>query len=252
VALRRLPRNTFSRRTVFEIGGSLRTAREQRQLELSEVERATNIRVKYLAALEEERYDVLPGPAYAKGFLRTYADFLELDGSQFVEELNERLADEPPQALAPMRIERPRRLLTKRVVAIPVVVAIGLLVWLLSSGGGPKPPTAFAPPVTHVRVTTAAAPPARTAAAPKPHRARIAFVATRGSSWLSVRIGSSTGRVLYERTLQAGGRAEFAGAQLWIRIGAPSNLDATLNGKPVQLPTSVADVLVTPAALRPL
>jgi hypothetical protein len=58
--------------------------------------------------------------------------------------------------------------------------------------------------------------------------------------------------VLYERTLQAGGRAEFAGAQLWIRIGAPSNLDATLNGKPVQLPTSVADVLVTPAALRPL
>jgi len=237
---------------VFEIGGSLRTAREQRQLELSDVERATNIRVKYLAALEEERYDVLPGTAYAKGFLRTYADFLELDGPQFVEEFNERFTDEPPEAFAPTRIERPRPLLTKRVVAIPVVVVIGLLVWLLSSGGGPKRPTAFAPPVTHVRVTTAVAPPARTAAAPRPHRAQIGFVATRGPSWLSVRVGSSTGRVLYERTLQPGGRAAFAGSHLWIRIGAPWNLDATLNGKPVQLPTAVADVLVTPAALRSL
>jgi hypothetical protein len=88
--------------------------------------------------------------------------------------------------------------------------------------------------------------------APKFHRAQIAFVATRGASWLSVRIGSSTGRVLYERTLQAGERVVFAGSHLWIRIGAPWNLDATLNGKPVQLPTAVADVLVTPAALRPL
>jgi cytoskeletal protein RodZ len=237
---------------VFEIGGSLRTARQHRQLQLSEVERATNIRVKYLEALEEERFDVLPGTAYAKGFLRTYADFLGLDGSRFVDEFNERFAQEElPEASPPVLVQTPRRLLSARLVAIPVVVAIGLLVWQLASGGGhAQHPTAFTPPVTHVRVTTAQAPPARTA--PKPRRAQIAFVASRGTCWLSVRLGSSSGRVLYERTLQLGERAQFAGRNLWIRIGAPWNIDATLNGKRVQLPASVADVMVTPSELRSL
>jgi len=55
------------------------------QLELSEVERATRIRAKYLKALEDEGFDVLPAAAYAKGFLRTYADFLGLDAQRFVD-----------------------------------------------------------------------------------------------------------------------------------------------------------------------
>ena len=246
---------------MFEIGGSLRTAREHRQLQLSDVERATNIRTKYLEALEEERFDVLPGTAYAKGFLRTYADFLGLEGQRFVDEFNERFApDELPESMPPVRVQTPRRLLSARLVAIPVVVALGLLAWRMTASGGgggsasgsAQHRTAFAPPAPHVRATTAEAPPPRTATAPpKPKRAQIAFVATRGSCWLSVRLGSSGGRVLYERTLQPGQRAQFAGAHLWIRIGAPWNIDATLNGKRVQLPTSVADVLVTPGALRP-
>jgi len=239
---------------VFEIGGSLRAAREHRQLPLSEVERATHIRAKYLVALEEERFDVLPGTAYAKGFLRTYADFLGLDGTQFVDEFNERYApDELPEASPPVPVEAPRRLPSARLLVIPLlVVAIGLFAWRLSSGGGGRAhqQTAVAPPVTHVRVTTAVAPP-RAAAATRPKRAQISFVAARGSCWLSVRLGSSAGRVLYDRTLQLGQRAQFAGTQLWIRIGAPWNLDATLNGKHVELPTSVASVVVSRKALRP-
>jgi hypothetical protein len=241
---------------VFEIGGSLRTAREHRQLQLSDVERATNIRGKYLAALEEERFDVLPGTAYAKGFLRTYADFLGLEGSRFVDEFNERFApDELPEASAPVRVEAPRRLFSARLVVVPLVLlGIGLAVWRLASGGGgggtPQHRAAFAPPAPHVRVTTAPVAPAHVA--PKPKRAQIAFVASRGSCWLSVRLGSSVGRVLYERTLEAGQRAQFAGSHLWIRIGAPWNLDATLNGKRVQLPTAIADVMVTAGGLRAL
>lgn len=236
---------------MFEIGGSLRTAREHRQLQLAEVEQATHIRAKYLTALEEERFDVLPGTAYAKGFLRTYADFLELDGPRFVDEFNERFApDDLPEASPPVRVPTPRRLSNVRLVAIPVVVGIGLLVWRLSSGGGNAQHQAAAvSPATHVLATTAQAEvPSR--AAPKPKRAQLGFVAARGPCWLSVRLGSSSGRVLYERTLQPGQRAQFAGAHLWIRIGAPWNLDASLNGKRVQLPTSVADVVVTPSELR--
>jgi len=243
---------------VFEIGASLRAAREHRQLQLAEVERATHIRAKYLLALEEERFDVLPGTAYAKGFLRTYADFLGLEGSRFVDEFNERFApEELPEASAPVRVEKPRRLLGAWVVAIPLLaVGIGLIAWRMTSGGGSggQRRAEIVAPVTHLRVTTANPPPHRAAVAPKakPKRAQIAFVASRGSCWLSVRLGSSTGRVLYEQTLQPGERAQFAGSHLWIRIGAPWNLDATLNGKRVQLPTSIADVMVTPSALRSL
>jgi hypothetical protein len=58
--------------------------------------------------------------------------------------------------------------------------------------------------------------------------------------------------VLYERMLEPGGRARFAGARLWVRFGAPWNIDATLNGKRVQLPAAVGDVLVTPGSVRSL
>jgi Helix-turn-helix domain/Aminoacyl-tRNA editing domain len=71
---------------VFEIGSSLREARMRESLELADVERATRIRARYLMALEEERFDIFPGTAYAKGFLRTYADHLGLDAQRFVDE----------------------------------------------------------------------------------------------------------------------------------------------------------------------
>ena len=67
---------------MFEIGTSLREARERQKLELSQVEGATRIRARYLQAFEDERFDILPGVAYAKGFLRTYADYLGLDAQQ--------------------------------------------------------------------------------------------------------------------------------------------------------------------------
>ena len=56
---------------MFEIGSSLRDARTRRELELSQIERETRIRSRYLQALEDERFELLPGEAYAKGFLRT-------------------------------------------------------------------------------------------------------------------------------------------------------------------------------------
>jgi hypothetical protein len=235
---------------VFEIGSSLRAAREQRQLELPAIEHATRIRAKYLRALEEERFDVLPGTAYAKGFLRTYADFLGLDGARFVDEFNERFApDELPEAAPPVRIQRPRRLLGSWLVVIPLAVGVGLFVWRTAGGGGHMPTHQHAsvtPSVPHVRLSAPRAGP------PKPRQAQLVVAAARGPCWLTVRLGSASGQVLYERTLEPGRRARFAGARLWIRFGAPWNVDATLNGKRVALPTSVADVMVTPGSVRSL
>lgn len=221
----------------------------RRELELSQVERATRIRAKYLQALEDERFDVLPGAAYAKGFLRTYADFLGLDAQRFVDEYDTRFAPvEVPEAAPPVRVQRPRRLLGARLVVVPLAVAVGLFVWRLASSGGHQH-AAFGPPPPHVPASTAA-PPLPPATPHRPRTARIALVAARGSCWLSVRLGSEAGKLVYERTLEQGQMVRFAGPRLWIRLGAPWNLDATLNGKRAQLPTSIGNVVVAPGALR--
>jgi Helix-turn-helix domain len=72
--------------TGLPIGEVLKRTRTRRKLDIHTVEQETKIRTKYLRALENEEWDVLPGPAYAKGFLRTYAQFLGLDGDALVDE----------------------------------------------------------------------------------------------------------------------------------------------------------------------
>src|ERR671925_286723 len=75
---------------MFEIGNSLREARLRQGLDFPEVEHATKIRGKYLRALEDEQFDILPGQTYVKGFLRTYSEYLGLDGQLYVDEYNSR------------------------------------------------------------------------------------------------------------------------------------------------------------------
>jgi cytoskeletal protein RodZ len=95
---------------VFEIGNSLREARLRQGYELPRVEADTKIRAKYLRALEEERFEVLPGETYVKGFLRTYSEYLGLDGHLYVDEFNSRFTRErsrsPRRARAARQPER--------------------------------------------------------------------------------------------------------------------------------------------------
>src|SRR6478672_9626676 len=78
---------------MFEIGSALREARERRGLSYSQVEEGTKIRARYIRALEDEDFGVLPGATYSKGFLRAYADYLGLDGHLFIDEFNSRYHD---------------------------------------------------------------------------------------------------------------------------------------------------------------
>jgi cytoskeleton protein RodZ len=68
------------------IGEVLKRTRTRRKLDVRTVEEQTKIRTKYLRALENEEWDTLPGPTYVKGFLRTYASYLELDADALVDE----------------------------------------------------------------------------------------------------------------------------------------------------------------------
>src|ERR1039457_2729518 len=69
-----------------EIGSTLRTARMSARIDVSEIEAETKIRAKYLRALENEEWDLLPGPTFVRSFLRTYAQALGLDAKALVEE----------------------------------------------------------------------------------------------------------------------------------------------------------------------
>ena len=89
------------------IGETLREARMRQQLDIADVEVRTKIRAKYLRALENEEFGMLPGPTFVKTFLRTYAEALGLDPYRLVEEYRayyeRREEAEPVQTLAPPR-----------------------------------------------------------------------------------------------------------------------------------------------------
>jgi cytoskeleton protein RodZ len=133
-----------------EIGETLREARMRRRIDMAEVEAATKIRAKYLRALETEEWDLLPGPTFVKTFLRTYAEYLELDARLLVEEYRQRYERPATQDLTPFaaglgrrRRRRPRlaALGPGLVVVLGVAALLGVLYWLGTSGGDDEDPS---------------------------------------------------------------------------------------------------------------
>jgi len=247
---------------MFEIGGSLREARLKRNLTPADVQKAIRIRDRYLQALEEERWELLPGDAYVKGFLRTYADYLGLDGNLYVEEYNSRFARPDEPQLVPERFARSGSRFggvgfLRPLVVIAVIVAIvaGLAAWQLSSSSGDRqgtPPTTSAPTTTASHHTTPRKKHHKHVAAALPSSAVV--VATRGNSWLWVRSGSSGGPTVYEGTLLQGKKlpVSLKKGPVWIRIGDPPSIDVRLGGKLVRgLPTQAGNVLLTRRGLKP-
>jgi helix-turn-helix protein/uncharacterized protein DUF4115 len=233
---------------MFALGPSLREARLKRGLELDAVQKALRIRRRYLEALEDERFELMPGEVYARGFLREYAEFLGLDSSLYIDEFNSRFAHHDDVAIAARptapRLRRERRVPLAAAIAVPLVVAGAALAWTLG-GGSSKPGASQAAATTHPHVVTRPQPkPAVTPTAPKPPR--LILRASRGDCWLLVRAGSADGPVLYENILHRGSSVRFAVPHaVWVRFGNGSNVDAWLRGRALHnLPAVTGDVLL--------
>ena len=244
---------------MFEIGNSLREARLRQGLDFPRIEADTKIRGKYLRALEDESFEVLPGETYVKGFLRSYAEFLGLDGQLYVDEYNSRftIAEEPlPQPSSSRRRERRRIESNVVVVALAGIVAVTVLVVVGLAGLGSEgdPSTAPLPgagaKTPETKTTEAPSQPARR---PKARKAKLALTATLGDCWVQVRKGSARGDILWEGTIERGQSQRFVRyRRLWLSLGSPANLRAVLNGRVVGLPDSTAVVVVTAKGVHKL
>jgi len=218
---------------MFDIGSSLREARLRQNLDFPELEERTKIRPKYLRALEDEHFDILPAPTYVRGFLRSYAEALGLDGQPFVDEYNSRFTvgeDDAPlrarRAPVPRREPGPResRMAVVALFAIAVVTALVIAAWKFGGPEGEKVPG----------LTAVSGPQASSAKARG--TARLVVWATQGSSWMEVREASSSGKLLYSGTLERGQHKSFDGRSLQLALAEPQKVAVRLNGNRVDLP----------------
>ena len=127
---------------MFEIGNTLREARVRRNISLQQAEEDTKIRVKYIQAMENEDFDVLPAGTYVKGFMRTYAEYLELDYQVLLDEYNERFGSgehrehiiHQQRSSREVKADAPRRksqtnYLLVAIIAVIIVAVLAYLGW---------------------------------------------------------------------------------------------------------------------------
>jgi cytoskeletal protein RodZ len=242
---------------VFEIGNSLREARLRQQLDFPELEQQTKIRSKYLKALEDEQFDVLPAPTYVRGFLGSYADALGLEGQLYVDEYNSRfVTGEEDVPLRPRDYQRRpqpmrHRFETRGVVialaAIAVVFALVIAAWKFGSPNETAPPTVSQAPKQTKQLHRANRP-----------YARLVLTGTNGSSWVQVRAGGVTGPTKFEGTIEQGQSMPFTHRPFlyrrwYVSVGKPQNIVAQVNGRVLLIPGSrrarATHVVVTPRAI---
>jgi cytoskeleton protein RodZ len=253
-----------------DIGATLREARTRQRIEISDLEAETKIRAKYLRALENEEWDQLPGPAYVKSFLRTYADALGLDGKLLIAEYklrHERLSDVELQPIAPPGRD-PRRRAGGRggrgiprglLVAVALAGLVAALYVLGRDSGDDGTPTAQTSTQPAAKASAAAKAErrrakARRAAAARARRrkVRLAVVAT-GQVYVCLTGG---GRTLVNGAILTGGARQgpWRAKRFRVTLGN-SEARLVVNGKTRAIPSVTSGVgyeITPPAKVRSL
>src|SRR5688500_9334499 len=210
-----------------EIGETLRETRMRRRIDMAEVESATKIRAKYLRALESEEWDLLPGPTFVKTFLRTYAEYLELDSRLLVEEYKQRFERPAGMDITPLNLRKQRR--TRRVaprigpglvVVLGIAVIVGSL-YLLGVSGDPddeaEPPAAVETATPTPRKSSSS----RERKQRRPATSRPMRVSIVATGQVYVCMEDSRGRAVVDKeTLAAGQRTRtFRGRRFKVTFG---------------------------------
>ncbi|HEY7208220.1 MAG TPA: helix-turn-helix domain-containing protein [Gaiellaceae bacterium] len=211
---------------MFEIGTSLREARLRQGVDFPAAEQATKIRGKYLRALENEQFALLPAETYVRGFLRAYADYLGLDGQLYVDEYDSRFvsAGQAQRATRRSNERRSRRLETLVVLGVLAAIALATIfvvgAWTASShhANAPSAPAA-----------------AKKQAVAVPRAPGLAVTAVRGPSYVAIRRGNAAGRVVFQGTISRGHTEPFTGRRFWLTVATPENLRIKVRGTTIHV-----------------
>ena len=249
-----------------DIGSTLREARMHARIDISEIESETKIRAKYLRALENEEWDLLPGPTYVKSFLRTYADALGLDGKLLIEEYklrHERLSDVELQPIAPLG-QRDRRRTPRAsfgrgwLIALVVAGLVAALYFLGIAGddnGGNNastPTTATQPQSSSNKSGAATTAPAKKKKKSKPKFARLTVIAT-GQVYVCLKAAGQ--RTPIDGIVLTGGARQgpYKSSRFRIQLGT-SEARLVVNGKSHSVPPASNGIgyEITPTKVRRL
>ncbi|MGI8412511.1 MAG: helix-turn-helix domain-containing protein [Solirubrobacteraceae bacterium] len=248
-----------------DIGPTLREARMRARIDINEVEIRTKIRAKYLRALENEEWELLPGPVYVKSFLRTYGDFLGLDTPLLIDDFRRRFEsasdDHDKRPIAPVGRERNRAPRGPpppwAIIGVVLVLIVVVLyaVGSLGSGGG----TSSSPPSSaHARTTPRrSAPRTHPAAIPptsaiRPRTVKLQLMPT-GQVYVCL-VNGAGARLIPGVIFAAGQRIPTKrAAKLLLTLGNDA-VQMKVNGTVVNVPSSSSSIgfLLTPGGSRPL
>lgn len=251
------------------IGRTLRKARTDRGLELADVERATKIRAKFLEAMEEERWEALPAPAYARGFLDIYARYLDLDRDALLEQYRETVEGErhepiPGSVIKPgtLRQHRPSARMpaikwgpvAKVLLGLVALIVVGLVI-VGSIGGSDDGGGTEKNPKGKDRGTKAAGPPAATTTATTTTSAGEVTVELHSTATVWVCLVDDGGNPLVDsETLTTDeSRGPFTAAGFEVTFGNGS-VEMTVDGEAERIPDVAEPVgyRITPSGVREL
>ncbi|MCW3041775.1 MAG: hypothetical protein JWM31_3680, partial [Solirubrobacterales bacterium] len=251
--------------------------RMRARIDIAEIETATKIRAKYLRALENEEWDLLPGPTFVKTFLRTYAEALGLDAKLLVEEYklrHERLSDnELARPIGPTRAtsggrgrSTPQPVIPRSYVIGFVVLALCAVVFVLSRVGGGNDKTAgsSAPASTPTQATTtpkrtktpALTPPPAKKKQPASTLVKLRIVAT-GDVYACLAAKGQPGALINGATLTPATKPKTYRSSRFRLVLGNENATLRIDGRPRRIPraavtTSGVFVQITKKGLSPL
>jgi len=244
---------------MFEIGTTLRDARVRRDISLQRAEDDTKIRVKYIQAMENEDFDVLPGGTYVKGFLRTYAEYLGIDYQLLLDEYNEHYgsgdhrehiihAAGPAQGEPAPRSrssQKNRNYVFVAILAVAIIAVLAYLGWGNATSSQPSLVTTTELEAATTATSPATTPGATTRTATTPTQAAtlesLVLTSTTTDNWVEVHRDSADGDVIWADMLAPGesktlDAAKLGTAKVWLTVGSAVGLEVSINGKDQEVP----------------
>jgi len=238
---------------VKEIGEKLMAARHTRGITLEQAQADTKIRSRYLKALEEGDVDAIPGEVYYKGFLRSYGNYLGLDGLSLVDEYKKRKGEQAPLPEETPLYPVPRRSSAPgwTWVILPLIFLV-VAAWFIKSrtpAQRPPEPTGDVPAVVEHQEDLGSTEDTENEVRGTPERPEVqrqdpdefTTVFTLAESPLNVWVKATDrcwvyvtgdGKPLLETTLEPGDERVFeVEKELVIRAGRPWALTLTLNDR---------------------